>query len=434
VTEIESAWDRYPEYQIDILPCPATARAWVGDLLLAESDSCLRVAETKHVDRLYFPEGDVRWELFEPTDLHTICPFKGEADYWTLTASDPPENDVVWTYRKPFAEVAGIEGFVCFYQERVRIVLEEHWSGDDDPRAAVTTSFPAWGDAEDLLRLMDVEPVGSNRFVAPDFRAPAYRETMVRDVVEGGQMLGQGLVAASKSVPDQRVTSGYMIFSKSATFYKPLDVTVDVLRAGRTYSTVEARINQEDALCSVGLFLFDSGAADVIQGSAEMPSVPGPFEATPLDMGVTGRDLRIVDNAYAADPDRVGIPEIYAWCRFAEAPKEQYLHAALMVQSMTHWTIAAAMRPHAGITEEAAHDTLSTGIMSIAVAFHEPVDVTDWLLYANPAIYAGHGQAQGEGRVYTEDGRLVSSYTVQAMIRDFTRPPEAMGMDSSTVM
>jgi acyl-CoA thioesterase len=225
-----------------------------------------------------------------------------------------------------------------------------------------------------------------------------------------------------------------MIFSKSATFYKPLDVTVDVLRAGRTYSTVEARINQEDALCSVGLFLFDSGAADVIQGSAEMPLVPGPFEATPLDMGVTGRDLRIVDNAYAADPDRVGTPEIYAWCRFAEAPKEQYLHAALMVQSMTHWTIAAAMRPHAGITEEAAHDTLSTGIMSIAVAFHEPVDVTDWLLYANPAIYAGHGQAQGEGRVYTQDGRLVSSYTVQAMIRDFTRPPEAMGMDSSNVM
>jgi acyl-CoA thioesterase-2 len=67
--EIESAWGRYPDYRIDIVPCTATAQAWLGDLLLAESDSCLRLEETKHVDRLYFPERDVRWELFEPTDL-----------------------------------------------------------------------------------------------------------------------------------------------------------------------------------------------------------------------------------------------------------------------------------------------------------------------------------------------------------------------------
>jgi uncharacterized protein (DUF427 family)/acyl-CoA thioesterase len=434
VTEIESAWDRYPDYRIDIRPCRATGQVWSGDLLLAESDSCLLVEETKHVDRLYFPEVDVRWDLFGPSDLHTICPFKGQADYWTLRASDPPEHDVVWTYREPMDEVAGIKGFVCFYQERVRIELEEHWPGEDDARSGVTTSFPAWGDASDLLRLMNVEPVGANRFVGPAFRAPAYRETMVRDVVEGGQMLGQAIVAASKTVPEQRVTSGYMIFSKSATFYEPLDVTVDVLRGGRTYSTAGVRINQGDIMRSVGLFLFDSGAPDVIRGSVEMPQVPGPSESEPLDMGVTGRDLRIVENAYDRHPDEVGPPEIYAWCRFADAPEEPYLHAALMVQSMTHWTIAAAMRPHAGIGEEAAHETLSTGIVSIAVAFHDPVDVTDWLLYTNPAVYAGRGQAQGEGRVFTQDGRLVSTYTVQAMIRGFAQPLSALGLDSSKAM
>ena len=48
--------------------------------------------------------------------------------------------------------------------------------------------------------------------------------------------------------------------------------------------------------------------------------------------------------------------------------------------------------------------------------------VDQWMLYANPVTYAGRGLAQGEGRVYTEDGRLVASYAVQAMIRgrDFT--------------
>ena len=105
-----------------------------------------------------------------------------------------------------------------------------------------------------------------------------------------------------------------------------------------------------------------------------------------------------------------------------------------MAQSTTHWTIAAAMRPHAGVGEIQAHRTLSTGIMSIALALHDDVDVTEWLLYANPAIYSGRGLAQGEGHVFTQDGRLVASYTVQAIIRSFEREPAEMGLDYSTVM
>jgi acyl-CoA thioesterase len=60
--------------------------------------------------------------------------------------------------------------------------------------------------------------------------------------------------------------------------------------------------------------------------------------------------------------------------------------------------------------------------------------VTQWHLYSNPAIFAGRGLAQGEGHIFTEAGRLVASYTVQAMIRGFERPPEAMGHDRSTAM
>jgi hypothetical protein len=45
------------------------------------------------------------------------------------------------------------------------------------------------------------------------------------------------------------------------------------------------------------------------------------------------------------------------------------------------------------------------------------LDVTQWLLYSNPAIWAGKGLAQGQGQVFTQDGRLVASYSVQAMIR-----------------
>ena len=425
--EIESAWPKYPDYVIDLVPIQATARVWHGDTLLAESTACLRLEETRHVDRLYFPEGDVRWEHFETSVAHTVCPFKGQADYWTLSATDPPETNIVWTYRDPFDEVAGIRGYVAFYQERVRIELEERWPGDG-PTATTTTRFPAWGEASDLLHLMDVKPAGRGSFVAPP-----YRDT-TRNVVEGGQMLGSAIVAASKAVPDQRVTSAYMIFSKSAAFDAPLDLDVDVLRGGRSFSTVEVRVNQDDKLRSVGLLMLGADVPDTIHGAVAMPNVAGPEDSAPLDMRVTGRDLRVVDGAYDPDPDRIGPPELFVWCRFRDAPAEQYLQAALLAQSTTHWSIAAAMRPHAGYGEANAHVTLSTGIMSIAIAFHDEVDVTEWLLYSNPAIYAGRGLAQGEGHVFTRDGGLVASYTVQSMIREFAREPGDLGLDATNAM
>jgi len=425
MAQIESAWGRFPDYRIDLVPVPATARVWHGDVLLAESAACLRLEETDHVDRLYFPEADVRWELFEATDHHSVCPFKGEADYWTLVGAEPQHENVVWTYRRPFPEVAGIQGYVAFYQERLRIVLDEQWPEEPTP---VSTRFPDWGDARDLLALIDVEAAGPGRFVGAPW--PKTR----RNVVEGGQLLAQAIVAASKTIPNQRVTSATMIFSKAASFDDPLDVGVEVVRGGRTFSTVEVRIGQAEQLRSIGVLLMDASAPDVVRGAAAMPDLPGPLEAVPLDMGVTGRELRVVDGAYDPDPDRVGPPEIHTWVRFRDAPAEPYLHAALLAQSTTHWTIAAALRPHAGFGERDAHVTLSTGIMTCSLALLDEVDVSDWLLYANPAVYAGRGLAQGEGRVFTADGRLVATYSVQAMIRGFTAPPAAMGLDDTNAM
>jgi len=426
--EIESAWPAHPEYRIDVLPVKDTVRVWWRDLLLAESTGCVRVCETDHVDRIYVPEADIRWNLFQPAEgVHTVCPFKGRAGYWNLTAVDPVEEGIIWSYPEPFEEVGGIMGFVGLYHERLRVEIEEGWAGDRGDRPQRVVRFPEWGDAADLLQLIDVEPVAPGRFIGPPYRT-------ARNVVEGGQLLGQAIVAASKSVPSQRVTSAYMVFPKPASFDAPLAVHAEVLRSGRTFSTVEVRISQESRLRSAGLVLLDAGAAELIRGSIPMPDVVGPEEAADLDMGVTGRDLRIVDAAYDPDPDRVGPPEINAWCRFKEAPTEPYLHAALLAQSTTHWTIAAAMRPHAGVGEAMAHETISTGIMSVAIAFHDDFDVTEWLLYANPAIYAGRGLAQGEGHVFTRDGRLVATYTVQASIRPFATMPHQLGLDATNAM
>ncbi|HWF23138.1 MAG TPA: DUF427 domain-containing protein [Acidimicrobiales bacterium] len=425
MAQVESAWGRYPDYSIDLVPFRGTARAWHDDLLIAESTSALRVLEKDHVERLYFPESDVRFDLFEANDHHSICPFKGEADYWTLTAADPAQEDVIWAYPTPLDEVAGLKGHVGVYHERLRVELEERGT---DERDVNTTRVPTWGDAADLIQLIDVQPNGPDRFVGPPYR------DKTRNVVEGGQFLAQAIVAASKTMPEQQVTSAYMTFPKAASFDDPIDITVEKLRAGRTFSTLAIRAEQNGMLCSPGLVLMDAGAPDTIADQVAMPDVPGPYESEPYDMKVLGRDLRIVDGAYSPDPNRDGPPVIYAWMRFRDAPPEQYLQRALVAQATTHWTIGAAMRPHHGFGEADAHVTMSTGIMSVGIAFHDDAPVTEWFLYANPAIWSGRGLAQGQGQVFSEDGRLMASYTVQAMIRRFTTAPDAMGKDASNAM
>jgi uncharacterized protein (DUF427 family)/acyl-CoA thioesterase len=422
---IESAWESHPGYRIDLVPFRGVARVWHGDLLLAESSSALRVIETDHVERLYFPESDVQLDLFEENDHHSVCPFKGEADYWSVSASAPPVENAFWAYRNPFDQVGGLRGHLGVYHEKVRVELESRWPHDS---MVSTNRFPIWGDQSDLLTLIDAQPIGVNRFVVP-----GYHER-TRNVVEGGQLLAQAIVAASKAIPDQRVTSAYMTFAKAASFDDPIDLTVDPLRRGRTFSTVAIRAEQNGVLVSPGMMLMDSGAPDTIRDVTKMPDIPGPDESEPFDMRVTGRDLRIVDGAYSSDPDRVGPPVIYAWVRFRDNPAEPYLRSALVAQATTHWTIAAAMRPHPGFGESHAHVTLSTGIMSVAFAFHDDAPLDEWFLYTNPAIWSGRGLAQGNGTVFSQDGRLIASYSAQAMIRNFTNTPDAMGKDSTNVM
>lgn len=422
-TDVRSAWPDHPHYRITATPCRHRAQAWIGEVLLAESDRCLVVTETDHEDRLYFPEPDVRWQLFTRSDHTTVCPFKGEASYWSLV--DPVIRDVVWTYRRPLPEVTAIAGHVGFYHERLRVVVVEHWPDRSD----VATSFPLWGDAAELCRLMDVEQGDAGRFVGP-----AHGPTR-RNVVEGGQLLGEAIVAAAKTFPGQRITSASMIFAKAASFDAPVDLAVEVLRQGRTFSSAQVRVSQHGVLRSAGVVLADSGADDVMRNVQRMPEVPGPDEAVPFSgFGMTGREIRVVDGAYDPDPERLGPPEIDVWVRFRDAPGDSRLAAALLAQSTTHWTIAAGMLPHPGLGEARAHVTLSTGIMKATIAFHDDVDVTQWLLYTNRAIWSGRGQVQGDGRVFSRDGRLAASYTIQAMVREFAADPAAMGHDSRTAM
>ena len=214
-------------------------------------------------------------------------------------------------------------------------------------------------------------------------------------------MLGSAIVAASKTVPDQRVTSAYMIFSKAASFDAPLDLAVDVLRGGRSFSTVEVRINQDDKLRSAGLLMLGADVPDTIHGAVAMPDVPGPEDAVPLDMRVTGRDLRVVDGAWTPIPIASGRPSSSCGAasgrgRAAVPPRGV---AGAVDHALEHRCRHAPAR---GLRRgQHARDAVDRDHVDRDHAFHDEVDVTEWLLYSNPAIYAGRGLVQGEGHVFT---------------------------------
>ena len=409
-----SAYADHPGYRVDLLPQSARVRVFQGEALLADSRRTLLVCETAHAEVIYVPEADVRLELFDPSDHHTFCPFKGEADYLSLARGGQADPNLAWTYRKPFAEVAGLAGHVAFYAERVRIEVEGRGASQV-------------GDLAELLDAFDVHPLGGGRFLARNLDGRG------RDVVDGSQILAQSIGAACKAVPGKGAKSAHMIFSRTASVHAPLELEAEAFHAGRSFASVTVTARQRGKPCARGLLLLDADTPDLIRHRAAMPDVPGPGACEPFDMGVAGRELRIAGGAYAGDPDApVGPPELFAWLRYREAPPEPWLNQALVAHFTGHLSIATAMRPHPGIGESMAHRALSTGVLALTISFHEPVRADEWMLCAHESPHAGRGLAYARAQIFAADGRLLASFSQEAMIRALD--PVAKKLGPATAM
>jgi acyl-CoA thioesterase II len=229
-----------------------------------------------------------------------------------------------------------------------------------------------------------------------------------------------------RQAPGRRVVSSHMLFLRAANANERVDIVLEALTSGRTFTGFAARAEQSERLCAGGTLLLGAPATDVVQHAERADGVPGPYDAVPYDMGVTGRDLRVVDATYTDDPDApVGPPSIDVWVRFRAVPDDPALHAGLLAQFTGHMSIAAALRPHEGIGQRAAHRTISTAINAIAISFHADVHMDQWVLYRHLATVVADGMAHSECRVHDQTGALIASFTVDAMIRPLDRPGDA---------
>jgi uncharacterized protein (DUF427 family) len=96
----------------------------VGGTVIADSRRPVVLEETGLPRRYYLPREDVRMDLLRPTSFHTTCPFKGEASYLTLELDGTSHDGIVWTYEAPIPGAAEIAGLLCFYADRVDMIVE----------------------------------------------------------------------------------------------------------------------------------------------------------------------------------------------------------------------------------------------------------------------------------------------------------------------
>jgi acyl-CoA thioesterase/uncharacterized protein (DUF427 family) len=409
-----------------ITPYPYRANAsWDGQVV-AESDACLCVEELGVPPVLYFPLADIDLERFEDLGVRRAADESGQRRWGTTNDASVSSPEILSTPVTSSKPPDQLSGFGSFDQDRVRIEVSDGQKGDE-ARDITVKAFPTWGDAADLIDVMDVRPDGPLRFVGPA------RSDGRRPVVEGSQMLGQSIVAATRHAAGRRVVSASMIFLRAADACLPLEFVLTELSAGRTFTGLAIQVMQGERCCAAGNVLLEVPSDDLIRHAVERPVVPGPYECPPYDMGVTGRDLRVAAGAYSNEPDEpVGPPIIDAWVRFRAVPADPGLHAGLLAQFSGHMSIAAALRPHTGISQGQAHRSLSMGINAISLSFHREVRADEWVLYRHHSTFAGEGMTHAECRVHDIEGDLLASFTVEAMVRPF--PAGTGAVDDRTAL
>ena len=121
---------RDPYKRVDVIPSSRRLRVEMGGLTILETERPYLLFETDLPVRYYVPREDVRMDLLTPSSRHTSCPYKGDAEYWSLKLGDKVHKDILWSYPDPIPEAPKIKGLISFYNEKVDITLD----GELQPR------------------------------------------------------------------------------------------------------------------------------------------------------------------------------------------------------------------------------------------------------------------------------------------------------------
>ncbi|MFV2198310.1 acyl-CoA thioesterase II [Nocardiopsis sp. LOL_012] len=274
---------------------------------------------------------------------------------------------------------------------------------------------------EDLLRVLDLERIENDIF-----RGNSPDEGPQR--VFGGLVAGQALVAAGRTVPEERhVHSLHAYFIRPGDPAVPIVYEVDRARDGRSFTTRRVVAIQHGKPIFTLSASFHKGEPG-LDHQVPMPDVPAPEELPSRDerlQDVLGRVPGFV-RWHPIELRPVGPLSIEAqrkpWMRTntnpiwlkvnGKLPDDPLTQVCLMTYASDLTLLDTVLLRHGKTSAGVAMASLDH-----AMWFHRPFRADEWLLYAQETPSAQGARGLARGLVYTRDGQLVCSVVQEGLIR-----------------
>jgi len=278
---------------------------------------------------------------------------------------------------------------------------------------------------QNIIEILDLEEIEQNHY-----RASSPNEGWQR--VYGGQVIGQALVAASRTVEEARhAHSLHGYFLRAGDTSIPILYKVDRIRDGRSFTTrrvVAIQRGEPIFAMSISFQVQEQG----LSHQFPMPDAPDP-ESLPDDNELRAEqakswppELRESYSASSAiqirqiDPVDLLRPEPSApnqmcWMKTREAlPDDPRLHQCVLAY-LSDWSLLdTAARPH-GISF--LQDRIQMASLDHAMWFHRPFRADEWLLYVQDSPAASGARGFNRGLIYSRGGDLVASATQEGLMR-----------------
>jgi len=276
----------------------------------------------------------------------------------------------------------------------------------------------------DLVKLLDLEALEVNLFrgESRDIGSPQ---------VFGGQVLGQALMAASRTVEGRIVHSLHAYFLRRGDFDAPIVYHVDRSRDGQSFT------NRRVVAIQHGEQIFNMTASfQVVEPGLEhqipMPAVPPPealadSSRVPADLlaRLPERVRRLLETPRPFEFRSVqpidylrlskGPTARQIWFRaVSEVPADETLQRCLLAYVSDFYLLETATLPH-GISALSGKAIVAS--IDHAMWFHRPLRVDDWLLYAVESPSASGARGFARASVFARDGRLVASTAQEGLVR-----------------
>jgi acyl-CoA thioesterase II len=277
-----------------------------------------------------------------------------------------------------------------------------------------------------LVALLDLEQIERDIFRG---RSPDGEQ---RQRVFGGQVAGQALVAAGRTVPaDRPVHSLHAYFIRPGDPAVPLVYLVERVRDGRSFTTRRVTVVQHGKTIFTLSASFQETEPGFFEHFEPMPDVPAPDEVEPTsvrlrrlfgpavdeytrDSPIELRHVGPLSVEVERDPS-LATPDNVVWLRAdGDLPDDPLLHVCLMTYASDMTLLDTVLHAH-GVSWS---DGLIVGAsLDHAMWFHRPFRADRWLLYAQDSPSASGGRGLARGEVYTSEGELVVSVVQEGLLR-----------------